>query len=654
MTITEGIGRTSLTNGVLVTAGRSGTARHPPRGAGLGTVIDTPSLLVETTADVELTTRADGSKVLVVGDLTGIRGASGELCPRPVAVAALGAATWRDNLAQLEGRFLIVDISSSGTCEIWADRFGQRDLYYQQVGSSVYLATRIDLLPVAERGASPDQMAFAHALTVYGFRPPKRHTFYEGVRRMGVDEYVYFDAGRFEARPRPFVPIPTRAYDETDLNAYADILLEAVRARASEAGNVVYLSSGWDSTAILGCLVHLFGNRSVRAVIGRMVYADRSGVINQFEIDRARKMAEFFDVDLKVVDFDYRRTAPEQIRHVQPILRAQQMAGITALNHWILADFAASTGRAGEAVFAGEMSDGAHNLGFSQYATYFHPTIEFREFFDKMAGYLHGPTFLKLLHDDKSQADPVYRLLRDRAAPAVFDEPVPTTAGRTQQMIASCLFRGVRVPLASLRNTRLLTEHGRDRFGVEIEDAYLEKAAREATPETLYAWYLHLYNSLHWQGSTVATIPVTAEANGLRCALPFHDARLQAFLSAMPETWGRALDLRPTKYPLKWMLANRIRYPMHLQAGPHSYLYDIDPAFNHSAEALYGSSMRKYFVDQLKRRVYEAWLSPDVFDLDYVASFVKRYVEGKEVRGSEMNDLWALCVLTMTGWYGAA
>ena len=641
-----------MTNALRIVVGGRGADVDLPAAPGLVAVVDTPALVVQAGAGAHRVRRPDGAHVVVVGHVAGRREADGRL-DADGAAGALERERVAELAGTLEGRFLAIEIGADGRCEIRADRFGQRDLYYQRMGDTVILATGLDLLPVARRGAPPNQAAYAHALTVYGFRPPKRHTFYEGVRRMGVDEFIRIENGRVELLERPFVPRATRPYGDSDLEDYADALLEGIRARASESQNVVLLSSGWDSTAILACLVHLFGPRKVRAVTGRMVYADRSGVINQFEIDRARKMCEFYGVELGVVDFDYRRTAPEQIERVQPALRSQQLAGITALNHWILSEFAARSGSRDDVIFAGEMSDGAHNLGFSQYATYFHPNVEFREYFDKMPGYLHGPTFLEQLHRDTFADDPIYRLIRGRVGDAVFDERAPDAAGRAQQIMASCLLRGVRVPLWSLRNTRLLTSRGRELFTEEIENGYLGPAARGASAGTLYAWILHLYNSLHWQGSTVATIPVTAELHGRRTALPFHDGRLQDFLAAMPETWGRTLDLRPTKYPLKWMLANRVSYPMHLQAGPHSYLYDIDPTFNHSAEALYGSSMREYFVGQLRRREYENWLSPEVFDLGYVGGFVSRYLDGVEVRGAEMNDLWALCVLTMTGRYEA-
>jgi hypothetical protein len=133
-------------------------------------------------------------------------------------------------------------------------------------------------------------------------------------------------------------------------------------------------------------------------------------------------------------------------------------------------------------------------------------------------------------------------------------------------------------------------------------------------------------------------------------ALPFWDRQIQEFLAAMPEDWGRGLDLRPTKYPLKWMLAHRIRYPMHLQVGPHSYVYDVDPSFSLAAETMYASAFAPFFRNLLRPRAYHRLLSPDVFDLSYVDAMVDRYLEGVEVRGAELNDLVSLCVLSLVDW----
>ena len=562
---------------------------------------------------------------------------------------AEGATTFGEKRADGQGRYVTVTLRD-GVCEISADRFGQVDVYYQQTGDGLVAATELDLLPCGRGGSRLDQAALAHAFCVYGNRPPKQHTIYEGVSRLGVGETLAASGGLGASSTDITPPEPREPYTDADLDRYADALLEAVRSRASDNGNIVYLSSGWDSTSLLGCLVHLFGPKKVHAVVGRMQYATRSGVINQFEIDRAQRIADYYGVSLEIAEFDYRTDGPAKLAEVLPLFKSHHVASLVGLNHAILAEAAQKSGR-GDTVFAGEISDGAHNLGFSQYVTIFHPVLDFREYSDKMASYLFGPTFLGLLRDGRHAADPIYELLRGRCGDAIFDQPAGDPLGRTRQLFSSFFLRGGRMPLWSLRNARFLTDDGRRAYSSEMEERYLAFAAEHVTPETLYAWYLRLYNSFHWQGSTVVTLPLTAEARGLRPALPFWDAELQDFLSFMPESWGRGLDFNRTKFPLKWTLQHRIKYPYELQAGPHSYLYDVDHSFSHAAELLYASSFMPFFKARLKAHGYRDRLSPDVFDLDYIDRIVNNYTAGQVAGGGEMGDLTSLCLMTMGDWF---
>ena len=87
----------------------------------------------------------------------------------------------------------------------------------------------------------------------------------------------------------------------------------------------------------------------------------------------------------------------------------------------------------------------------------------------------------------------------------------------------------------------------------------------------------------------------------LKCRLPFLDIKLIDFLSIMPESWGRGLDINNTKYPLKWVLNNKIDYPIELQNGPHSYIYDIDPDFSHVSELVNASSLKKLYLSELTK-----------------------------------------------------
>lgn len=625
---------------------------------GLQTLYRSADVVVHGSADVVSVDQPGGGRLLLAGDVLGLRTRAGGLEGVGAGELSLRATALSDVARcreALEGRYVVVVIGADGSIQIGADRFGRVDVYRSTTGARTVLSTDLDLIRPSGGPGGFDPAAVAHVTSAYGWRPPKRHTLYRGVGRLGVGDTVVIRGGRVEIAATPFRPVPVGAYGPRELDEYADILLESVAAAGSQYGNVVYLSSGWDSTSLLACLVKIFGARKVRAVIGRMQYSERSGVINQFELDRARAVADYYGVRLDVAEFDLRHRVPAVFERLRPQLRAHQMAGGTTVTHGTLADFVARTTGGDETVFAGEISDGAHNLGYSQFATIFHPSLQFREYADKMGSYLFGPTFVESFRKGQHAGDLMYTLFRDRCAPGtIFDEPAGDDVGRMRQIFTSFFLRGYRLPLWSLGNMRMLTEQGRKLYESEMATTYLERAAQDATPDTLYAWYLHLYNSFHWQGSTVATMSMTADAYGLRLALPFWDSRLQEFLSAMPESWGRGLDLNPTKYPLKWMLGNRIDYPMHLQVGPHSYLYDVDHTFSHAAETLYRSAMGPFFRDRLRTREYRDLFTPETFDVRYIDSIVDRYLAGDELQGAEMGDLVTMCWLVGAGWYGGA
>lgn len=587
------------------------------------------------------------------GYIDGLRRADGSISDPSMYKLELDLFEAPKGVANIEGRFICIKIQDNFCCEIWSDRAGRAELYYQYTEDSVFIASGLDLLPVSLSGSSVSPVGMAHALTVYGNRPAKMETLYECVKKVGVGSMLSLNRGNIELSNPQFTPTATGEYSSTELNKYSDVLLEAIRARGSMDGNVVSLSSGWDSTAILASLVHLFGKNKVRAVIGRMRYANRSGVVNQFEIDRAQAFADYYHVKLDICDLTYCDNGPDLLDRARPLLRAQQFSNLSAISQWIIAQHVAKTATGNEVLFNGEMSDGAHNLGFSQFVTIFHPeSYDFREYSDKMASYLYGPTFMRQLISGTYESDPIWQLFKNRAGSMKFDELAGVGVPRKMQLFSSFFLRGGRMPLNSLQNSQLLTGKGRDNYATQMERNYLTEAATQALPETLYSWYLHLYNSFHWQTATVLSRVHAALEHGLKPAMPFSDSQLIEWLSAMPENWGRGLDLNPTKYPLKWMLKNKIDYPMHLQKGPHSYLYDVDPTFSHMGEILFGSSFTPVFKDALSSNKLQDWIGDEYFDQKYIQALVRRYLNNEEFRGQEMNDLGVLAMQSAIGFYG--
>ena len=62
--------------------------------------------------------------------------------------------------------------------------------------------------------------------------------------------------------------------------------------------------------------------------------------------------------------------------------------------------------------------------------------------------------------------------------------------------------------------------------------------------------------------------------------MPFGDKSVLELLRVMPSEYGRGLEIRPTKYPLKKILKEFIDYPLYLQEGQHAYVYDDDQSID--------------------------------------------------------------------------
>ena len=129
------------------------------------------------------------------------------------------------------------------------------------------------------------------------------------------------------------------------------------------------------------------------------------------------------------------------------------------------------------------------------------------------------------------------------------------------------------------------------------------------------------------------------DAVGLKCRLPFLDQKVIGFLSEMPESWGRGLEINNTKFPLKWMLSNRIDYPMNLQEGPHSYLYDVNPSFTPSDELVNSSSFTPLFKELFSDKTFIKIFDPEYFDINYIKAIVSKLLSGKNLVGQEITDI---------------
>ena len=556
-------------------------------------------------------------------------------------------------ISELEGRFVLFLVTQNGLYAS-SDQFGKLDIYYQKNESNITLASNFDLLPESPAKDGFNQDALVHTLTYYGYCPPKKDTLYNSVKRLGVDECAHIQNGKLTLIKQDFAIQNTQEYTDSKHDEYTGIFLDHLKESASEDGSLVFLSSGWDSTSILAGLVRTVGRDKVGGVIGRMKYSERSGCCNQIEIDKAKKFAEYYNIKLDVVDFDLTKKDEEYFKSLRMKMRKHQLYAMTGITHDKLAIKTSGLTTKNETIFAGEISDGAHNLGFSQYATIFHPSHGFREYSDKMASYLFGPTFMSLLMNGQYVDDPIYQLFKSRiGSDTILDEVKGTPEDIKLQLLTSLFLRDARVPFWSLDNNNLLTSQGVKNYTATMQKNYLSDIAKNMNIDNVYASYLYLYNSFHWQGSTVRSLQTLSDYYSLNTDLPFWNSELQEFLAKMPEDWGRGLDLNPTKYPLKKMLQDKLDYPYDYQKGAHSYTYDVDHSFNHAQEVYCYSALVEDFQDSVKDKHYHQILSKDYFDLDYIDGLVDEYINSpKGMSVANIGKLVPIIMLCYIGWYG--
>ena len=192
-------------------------------------------------------------------------------------------------VCQIEGRFLGILIGDDNGLTVFGDSLNRMDLFYYK--SEHGLIASSDLKTIMQCKDGPltyDQSSLACMFNISSMYAPKKHTIYKEICRLGVGERIEYRQGKIEIKCLSFGPIPIRDYGDHELNEYSELMHSAVEIRSSTEYNWVYLSSGWDSSAILALLTKLYGPSKVRALIFRGAYSKSTGIINQFEVDRAK------------------------------------------------------------------------------------------------------------------------------------------------------------------------------------------------------------------------------------------------------------------------------------------------------------------------------------------------------------------------------
>ncbi len=434
----------------------------------------------------------------------------------------------------------------------------------------------------------------ASVFTRYGNRPPYPFTILENC----IQQNCFLPT--FATDDSIVCASSLTQYDSFSISKYLDLLRKAIQT--DRKNKVVFLSSGWDSTAILALLVEKYGPENIICLTLRMSYDQNSPQVfsNPYEIKKAKQFCDYYKVKHQFVNSDHTSFVVNQNERIDE-LAINSLYSNTAYNHKTLWNAVHDLGldSSDTAVYAGEFSDGAHNWGFSQSFSAVHPEVGLRQYADKVRAYFMSPVYLRRVYErDQS-------LLDDKLTSWLLPGKVhfPDASLTEKQFIAEYLtdlyFNDIRGPYLADDNLNIPTSILNESRDVFKQSVVIPNSC--SSLEHIYSSYIALYHHCHWMGSTVHGLRKFAPTN-YELIMPFGNKDLLQLLSHMPMEFGRGLELRPTKYPLKQILRDSVDYPLDLQNGQHAYIYDDDQSIN-LADSLMTSGT--YFFDAL----YQTYIS---------------------------------------------
>ncbi len=552
----------------------------------------------------------------------------------------------------LEGLFVgcWIDLANQ-TAGVFNDPLNQLPFYYIEEAQEIILSTHLNELvtPMTEL----NQLALYSYLLV-GYSPEKE-TFYKGISKIGSDTALHFGLSGFQWKHAPVVH-QCQDFGTQDLNRYEDLLTNAVNSRSSKH-NVVMSSGGWDSTSLLYLLNQNKEQSDVASVVFDVILPDGQS-FNKYEVDKAQRIGNYFGVTTEsaVIDYgdesiiDYWQSNVENLRNNHTYFW---------LHHLKIADLIGNRYSNQTRIFNGEGADSIHNFGFSQFVSVNYDNMQLREYADKAKSYLYGPSFFDSLDNGSYCEDKVLQFFQHYYGENKFENVASCSRHeRRKHYFESFMLSGARVPFAKWQMSHLATEQLQKDYSEHLYTHYFQDVVTQSDSSSVYYWLLQLYRRFHFHSYQIGVTQVALKPYGHHCSMPFLDSQLLEFMYQMPEDWGRGLELRTTKYPLRFLAENKWNMPLHIlmEKGPHSYIAEGDKRWSYAGgtwniycEIMFQSPFRDYFKSVLQSAPIEQVFDAKYFDLDAIDSAIKKYVKGEECI-PEVSLLFRLAVLFSIGF----
>ena len=209
-------------------------------------------------------------------------------------------------ISKLDGRFVVIKITNRNKLEIFNDFFSRYEVYFYQKDQNILISNNLKVFFNKKnfRGKI-DITSLSHSLSIYGNRPFKADTIFTNVKRLTPNQWILLNKKKLFINKIKFEQANINEnFTSKNAKEYTNAFLKTLKIKSSKKLNIIFMSSGWDSSSILAGLVKINGPKRIQCVIGRMKYS-KNLVANSFEILRAKKICEFFKVKLNIINFNY-------------------------------------------------------------------------------------------------------------------------------------------------------------------------------------------------------------------------------------------------------------------------------------------------------------------------------------------------------------
>ena len=198
-----------------------------------------------------------------------------------------------NSISKLDGRFLIIKIVKE-KIEIFCDCFSRYEIFYKFNDNNILISNNLKIFFNKRKNSEKiDIVSLSHSLSIYGNRPFKGDTIFKNVKRLMLSQNIKINNGSPKIINKKFRPESINEnFNFKDIKEYSLAFLKTLKIKSSKKLNIVFMSSGWDSSSILAGLVKIHGPKKIQCVIGRMKFS-KNLIANGFEISRAKKYVIF-------------------------------------------------------------------------------------------------------------------------------------------------------------------------------------------------------------------------------------------------------------------------------------------------------------------------------------------------------------------------